>query len=41
MIAAVLEPVLQRLIETNIGPALEVMVRREVERVLKEQRPLD
>jgi hypothetical protein len=39
MIAAVLEPVLQRLIETSIGPALESLVRREVERVLKEQRP--
>lgn len=39
MIAAVLEPVLQRLIETSIGPALEVLVRREVERALKEQRP--
>jgi phage baseplate assembly protein W len=35
----VLEPVLQRLIETSIGPALEVLVRREVERALKEQRP--
>lgn len=39
MIAAVLEPVLQRLIETSIGPALEALVRREVERVLKEQQP--
>lgn len=38
MIAAVLEPVLQRLIETSIGPALEALVRREVERALKEQR---
>lgn len=35
MIAAVLEPVLQKLLERNLTPMLEEMVRREVEKALK------
>ena len=37
MIAAVLEPVLQRLIETSVTPILETLVRQEVERRLMAQ----
>lgn len=38
MIAAVLEPVLQRLLEKNLAPMLEEMVRREVEKALQDER---
>ncbi|RTL65181.1 MAG: DUF2497 domain-containing protein [Hyphomicrobiales bacterium] len=34
MIAAVLEPVMQRLLEKNLGPMIEAMVRREVEKAV-------
>lgn len=36
MIAAVLEPVLQKLLEKNLTPMLEAMVRREVVKALKD-----
>lgn len=36
MIAAVLEPVLQKLLERNLTPMLEAMVRREVVKALKD-----
>lgn len=36
MIAAVLEPVLQKLLEKNLAPMLEAMVRREVEKALQD-----
>lgn len=38
MIAAVLEPVLQRLLENSLAPLVETMVRQELEKALKARR---
>ncbi len=39
MIASVLEPVLQRLLEKNLTPLVEAIVRQEVEKAFKERAP--
>ncbi|MDX2205200.1 MAG: hypothetical protein NW223_20810 [Hyphomicrobiaceae bacterium] len=38
MIAAVLEPVMQRLMENSLGPLIETLVRKEVEKALQDKR---